>query len=153
MRFVSMICHPCISKKVVPLGRDTISLCRFQGHFFEEHITLVIANLIWRWAGSSSKILSDKTCVCTNRVFVPRVHTSPWRTEIVEMEEKKWHMCKNNFVERKDLIRHYQEDRWMDLSELQSMYSLHIEGTNALVMGDLGWKWWFAGRGHKNECH
>ena len=41
----------------------------------------------------------------------------------------------------------------MDLSELWATYSLHIEGTNVLVMGGLGWKQWFAGRGRKNEHH
>ena len=45
----------------------------------------------------------------------------------IVMEEKKWRACKNNFVERKDFITCYQEDSWMDLSELQAIYSLHIE--------------------------
>ena len=31
----------------------------------------------------------------------------------------------------------------MDLSELQDMDSLHIEGTDTLVKGGLGWKGWF----------
>ena len=43
----------------------------------------------------------------------------------------------NNFIERKEFTRHYQRNSWMDLSELQSIYSLHIEGTNIFVMGGL----------------
>ena len=31
----------------------------------------------------------------------------------------------------------------MDLSELQDIDSLHIEGTDTLVKGGLGWKGWF----------
>ena len=31
----------------------------------------------------------------------------------------------------------------MDLSELRDIDSLHIEGTNTLVKGSLGWKGWF----------
>ena len=31
----------------------------------------------------------------------------------------------------------------MDLSELRDMDSLHIEGTDTLVKGSLGWKGWF----------
>ena len=43
--------------------------------------------------------------------------------------EKENDTHENNFIESKDFIRHYQEDNWMDLSELQATYSLHIEGT------------------------
>ena len=31
----------------------------------------------------------------------------------------------------------------MDLSELREIDSLHIEGTDTLVKGSLGWKGWF----------
>ena len=31
----------------------------------------------------------------------------------------------------------------MDLSELREIDSLHIEGTDTLVKGGLGWKGWF----------
>ena len=31
----------------------------------------------------------------------------------------------------------------MDLSELRDIDSLHIEGTDTLVKGSLGWKGWF----------
>ena len=31
----------------------------------------------------------------------------------------------------------------MDLSELRDIHSLHIEGTDTLVKGGLGWKGWF----------
>ena len=31
----------------------------------------------------------------------------------------------------------------MDLSELRDIDSLHIEGTDTLVKGGLGWKGWF----------
>ena len=49
-------------------------------------------------------------------------------------------MLNNNFIDGKDFIRHYQRNGWMDLSELQTICFLHIEfeGTNTLVMGDLG---------------
>ena len=49
-------------------------------------------------------------------------------------------MLKNNFIDRKNFIRQYQRNGWMDLSELRDIDSLHIEGTDTLVKGGLGWK-------------
>ena len=43
----------------------------------------------------------------------------------------------------KKTIRQYQRNGWMDLSELRDIDSLHIEGTDTLVKGSLGWKGWF----------
>ena len=41
-------------------------------------------------------------------------------------------------ISRKEGVkRRYQTNRLMDLSELRAIYSLHIEGTNTLVMGGL----------------
>ena len=48
-------------------------------------------------------------------------------------------MFKNNFTEGKHSIGRCQGNGWMDFSELRAMDSLHNEGTNALVMGCLGW--------------
>ena len=76
-----------------------------------------------------------QTKVCSNRVFVPGVHTSPQRSE---MKGKKRRALKNNFTERKHFIRCYQRNGWMDFIELQAIDSLHNEGTNTLVMGGLG---------------
>ena len=50
-----------------------------------------------------------------------------------EMEKKKQCTRNTNFIERKDFIRHYQRNGWMDLSELQAIYSIHIEGTDTLA--------------------
>ena len=83
-----------------------------------------------------------QTKVCLNRVFVPRVYTSPKRSEMdkkeEEKEEKKQRTLKNNFTEMKHFIRRYKGNGWMDFSELQAIDSLHNEGTNTLVMGGLG---------------
>ena len=38
-----------------------------------------------------------------------------------EEEEKKQHACKNNFVERKEFIRHYQRNGKMNFGELQAI--------------------------------
>ena len=46
-------------------------------------------------------------------------------------------MLKNNFIDRKNFIRQYQRNGW---SELRDINSLHIEGTDTLVKGGLGWK-------------
>ena len=51
---------------------------------------------------------------------------------------RKRRALKNNFIERKDFIRRYQRNGWMDLSELRDIYSLHNEGTNTVVMGESG---------------
>ena len=54
-------------------------------------------------------------------------------------------MLKNNFTERKHFIRCYQGNGRMDFIELRAIDSLlhaidslHNEGTNTLVTGDLG---------------
>ena len=49
--------------------------------------------------------------------------------EMAEMEKKQ---CapNNHFSERKDFIRRYQRNGWMDLSELRAIYSLLNEGTS-----------------------
>ena len=70
-----------------------------------------------------------------------------------EKEEKKRHVLKNNFTERKHFIRRYQRNGWMDFIELRDINSLHNEGTNTLVMGGLGWKGWFVECGRINERH
>ena len=70
----------------------------------------------------------------TNRVFVPGVHASPRRSEM----DKK-HDGPVRIISRKEGVkRRYQRNGLMDLSELWAIYSLHIEGTNTLVMGGLG---------------
>ena len=83
-----------------------------------------------------------QTKVCSNKVFVPRVHASPRRSKMEEKEkekvQKKQCMIKNNFTERKHSIRCYQRNGWMDFSELRAIDSLYNEGTNTLVMGGLG---------------
>ena len=81
-----------------------------------------------------------QTIVCSNRVFVPGVHACPRRSEMDKKkeEEKKQHVFKNNFTEWKHFIRHYHRNGWMDFSELQTIDSLHNEGTNTLLMGGLG---------------
>ena len=82
-----------------------------------------------------------QTKVCSNRVFVPGVHASSRRSEIdkeKEEQEKKRRALKNNFAERKHLIRRYQRNGWMDFIELRAIDSLHNEGTNSVVMGGLG---------------
>ena len=58
----------------------------------------------------------------------PGVHTSPQRSEIVMMEEEETRCArKNNFVERKQLIRCYQRNGCMDLSELQPiLYTVKV---------------------------
>ena len=48
--------------------------------------------------------------------------------------EKKRHTLKNNFSDRKDFIRLYQRNGYMDFSELQDIDCLH----NVLVKGGLG---------------
>ena len=71
------------------------------------HRRILAANLIG-FHDERSK-LSDKICVCTNRVFVPGVHANPQRSEMeMEMEKKKQRTFDNNFIERKDFIRRYQ---------------------------------------------
>ena len=45
-----------------------------------------------------------------------------------EVEEKKQHALKNNFNERRDFIRRYQRNGWIDLSEIRAIDSLHNEG-------------------------
>ena len=55
-----------------------------------------------------------------------------------EKEEKKQCALKNNFTERKDFIRRYQRNGWMNFSELRAIDSLHNESTNTIVMYDLG---------------
>ena len=52
-------------------------------------------------------------------------------------------VLKNNFIGKKNFIRQYQRNGWMDLSELRDIGSLHIEGTDTVVKGSLGWKGWF----------
>ena len=47
-------------------------------------------------------------------------------------------MPMNNFIDRKNFIRRYQRNGYMDLSELRDIDSLHNEGTNTLVKGGLG---------------
>ena len=42
---------------------------------------------------------------------------------------RKQHALKNNFTERKNFIKHYQGNGWMDFSELQAIDSLHNEGS------------------------
>ena len=41
----------------------------------------------------------------------------------------------------------------MDLSELRDIDSLHNEGTNTLLKGDLGWRDGFTERGRTNDRH
>ena len=62
-------------------------------------------------------------------------------------------MPKNNFIDRKNFIRQYQTNGDMDLSELWDIDSLHNEGTNTLVKGDLGWRDGFTGRRRTNDRH
>ena len=59
----------------------------------------------------------------------------------------------NNFIDRKNFIRRYQRNGYMDLSELWDIDSVHNEGTNTLVKGGLGWRDGFTGRGRTNERH
>ena len=54
------------------------------------------------------------------------------------MKEEKKQCALNNFIEGTSFIICYQRNGWMDLSELQAMYSLHNEDINTLVMGGLG---------------
>ena len=79
--------------------------------------------------------LSDKQAY---KIFVPGFMPAPeslkWR--------RKRRALKNNF-DRKNFIRQYQRNSWVDLSELWDINSLHIEGTDTLVKGGLGWKRWF----------
>ena len=80
-----------------------------------------------------------QTNVCSNRVFVPRVHASPQRSEMRRRRRRRKRCTlKNNFTERKHFVRSYQRNGWMDFSELWAIDSLHNEGTNTLVMGGLG---------------
>ena len=64
-------------------------------------------------------------------------------------EENKRRALNNNFIDRIidyrgriDRLRRYQRNGWMNLSELQDIDSLHIEGTNTIVKGGLSWKGW-----------
>ena len=55
---------------------------------------------------------------------------------------EKWHLL-NNFIETEEPVYKALAIReisgWI-LTELWAIYSLHIEGTNTLVTGSLGWK-------------
>ena len=51
---------------------------------------------------------------------------------------KKRRVPMNNFIDRKNFIRRYQRNGYMDLSELWDIDSLHNKGTNTLVKGGLG---------------
>ena len=78
--------------------------------------------------------------VCTNRVFVVSFMQAQGKCAMKRRWRRRKQRCtlNNNFIERKDFIRHYQRNGWMDLSKLWVIYSLHIKGTNTLVMGSLG---------------
>ena len=52
-----------------------------------------------------------------------------------EDEEKKWQALKNNLIERTGLLSRCEENARMDFSEVRVNDSLHIEGTNTVVMG------------------
>ena len=47
-------------------------------------------------------------------------------------------MPKKIIFDRKNFIRQYQRNGYMDLSELRDIDSLHNEGTNTSVKGGLG---------------
>ena len=88
--------------------------------------------------------LSDKQVYIYKQKYFPGVHAIPeslkWRRK---KRRRKRHALKNNFIDRTNFIRQYQRNGWMDLSELRDIDSLHIEGTDTLVKGGLGWKGWF----------
>ena len=90
--------------------------------------------------------LSDKQVYMYKQKYFPGVHAIPeslkWRRRRRRRRRKR-HALKNNFIDRKNFIRQYQRNGWMDLSELRDIDSLHIEGTDTLVKGGLGWKGWF----------
>ena len=45
--------------------------------------------------------------------------------------EEKQRVLNNNFIERKDFIRCYQRNGWMDLNTLWAINFLHNDGTNS----------------------
>ena len=79
--------------------------------------------------------LSDK------QAYVHKIEYFPGVTEACESlkwrrrrrRRKKRRVLKNNFIDRKRLIRQYQRNSYMDLSKLRDIDSLHNEGTNTLV--------------------
>ena len=90
--------------------------------------------------------LSDKQ----KKIFVPGFTQSPeslkWRRR---RRRRKRRALKNNFIDRKNFIKQYQRNGWMDLSEFRDIDSL---GTDTLVKGGLGWKGWLR-HGRTNERH
>ena len=83
--------------------------------------------------------LSDKQAhVHKYRVFPGVIEAREglkWRRR---RRRKKRRALKNNFIDRKNFIRQYQRNGYVDLSELRDIDSLHNEGTNTLVKGGLG---------------
>ena len=89
--------------------------------------------------------------MCTNRVFVVKLTKSMlWKGDDGGNSEK-YDTCLIISLKWRTLLR--ETATYMDLSELQAIYSLHIKCTNTLVTGGLGWKRWIVGCVHKNECH
>ena len=43
---------------------------------------------------------------------------------------------KNNFIERRDFVRGYRRNGWMEFSEPQPIDSIHNEGTNTVVLAN-----------------
>ena len=88
-----------------------------------------------------SELIRQTSVHVQTKIFVPGFTQSPESLKWIRRRRRrrKRRALKNNFIDRKNFIRQYQRNGWMDLSELREIDSLHIEGTDTLVKGGLGW--------------
>ena len=90
--------------------------------------------------------LSDKQVYMYKQKYLSRGSRNPpklkWKRRRRRRRRKR-RALKNNFIDRKNFIRQYQRNGWLDLSELWDIDSLHIEGAHTLVKGGLGCRGWF----------
>ena len=86
--------------------------------------------------------LSDKQVYMYKQKYLSHGSHNPPKVWNGEGGGGEWRALKNNFIDRKNFIRQYQRNGWMDLSELRDIDSLHIESTDTLLRGGLGWKGW-----------